>query len=196
VVAAPKRRGFGTAFMEESVKAHRGIAEMLSEAEGVTWTIALPLGQSVAESPSSMLPMKMEASSSDAISNSYRNTSLKGRRVLVVEDEALVAMDLVGILEQAAAKPVGPAATAADALRLIENEALDAALIDANLRGRPVDEIAAALTRRNVPFAFVTGYDRASLPPAFQNRHIIAKPFTTESVLDVIGKMSAQRQDR
>jgi PAS domain S-box-containing protein len=193
-VTAPKRQGFGTAFIEQSVKSHQGDAKMLSEAEGVTWTISLPLGQAAAGATSSILPMKMEGSSSHAIADNDRDTSLKGKRVLVVEDEPLVAMDVVGILEQAAIQAVGPATTAADALRLIENETLDAALVDANLRGKPVDEVAAALTRRNVPFAFVTGYDRASLPQAFQSAAMVSKPFTAASVLGVIGRISVQRK--
>ena len=194
VVAAPKQQGFGTAFIEQSVKSHQGEAKMLSEAEGVTWTITLPLGEARRGFSSPMLPMKMETGSLRAVSENDRDTSLKGKRILVVEDEPLVAMDVVGILEEAAAKPIGPASTAADALRLIESEALDAALIDANLGGNPVDEVAAALTRRNVPFAFVTGYDRAGLPQAFRTAAMVSKPFTAKSVLAVILRISEQRK--
>jgi hypothetical protein len=64
------------------------------------------------------------------------------------------------------------------------------------VQARPpgVEEIAAALIRRNVPFAFMTDYDRANLPRAFQNRPVISKPFTATSVLDAIARISRQRQ--
>ena len=76
---------------------------------------------------------------------------------------------------------------------MIESETLDVALIDANLGGKPVDEIAAALGRRNVPFAFVTGYDRAGLPQAFRNAAMVSKPFSAASILEVIGNIALRR---
>ena len=76
----------------------------------------------------------------------------------MVEDEPLVALDIVAALEGVGAEVVGSAGTAKEALSLIDDTSLDAALLDANLRGHPVDEIAAALAARNIPFLFVTGY--------------------------------------
>jgi CheY-like chemotaxis protein len=71
-----------------------------------------------------------------------------------------------------------------EALHLIEGMPFDAALLDGNLRGRPVDDIAAALTRRNIPFAFVTGYGHNSLPRSFGHAAILSKPFSREQLLD------------
>ena len=193
VVAAPSRRGFGTRFIQQSAQAHKGDARMLTEAEGVTWSIALPLGLSTTRSIPPLRAVKLDAALPDAGAEQQRSGSIKGKRILVVEDEPLIAMDLVGILEQAEIEPIGPAGSTADALRRIETEILDAALVDANLGGSPVDEIAAALTRRNVPFAFVTGYDRANLPRSFQNADMISKPFTAASVLDVTRKITMRR---
>ena len=121
---------------------------------------------------------------------------MKGKRVLVVEDEPLVAIDVVDILEQAEAVPIGPASNAEAALTMIENENLDAALLDANLGGKPVDEIAAALTRRNIPFAFVTGYGRANLPQAFRSAALVSKPFSAASILEVIGNIAVRREGK
>jgi DNA-binding NarL/FixJ family response regulator len=83
--------------------------------------------------------------------------ALHGKRVLIVEDEPLVAMEIGDHLEQAGAEIVGSVGNAPDALDIIEREEFSAALLDANLAGAPVDDIAAALTRKNVPFAFVSG---------------------------------------
>jgi len=77
--------------------------------------------------------------------------------------------------------------------RQIESETFDAALVDANLGGMPVDEIAHALVRRNVPFAFVTGYDRAGLPRPFQNISMLSKPFSAASLLQLVNEVLSQR---
>jgi hypothetical protein len=69
-------------------------------------------------------------------------------------------------------------------------QSADAALLDGNLNGRPVDDIAAALTRRNVPFAFVTGYGRESVPPAFGAVTLLAKPFGQSQPLEVATQSS------
>ena len=102
----------------------------------------------------------------------------------MVEDEPLVSMDLIAGLEDAGAEVVGTAGTSEEALALIEGTPIDAAMLDGNLRGRPVDDIAAALTRHNIPFVFVTGYGHESLPRAFGNTAILSKPFSREQLLE------------
>jgi CheY-like chemotaxis protein len=85
---------------------------------------------------------------------------------LVVEDELLVALDIESILSEAGMDVVGPASSAGEALKLIADSPPDAALLDANLSGEPIDAVAQALSERGIPFAYVTGYGRESLPPA------------------------------
>jgi len=80
---------------------------------------------------------------------------------------------------------IGPVGSTAEALALIERTTFDAALLDANLLGQPVSEIAAALTRKRVPFAFVTGYGREGLPEAFARAALLPKPFSQEQLLGV-----------
>lgn len=101
---------------------------------------------------------------------------MAAQRLLVVEDELLVALDIESILTEAGMVVIGPAASAAEALELIASTAFDAALLDANLHGEPIDEVAAALVDARIPFAYVTGYGRESLPAGFE-APIIAKPF-------------------
>lgn len=115
---------------------------------------------------------------------------LAGKRFLVVEDEPLVALDLEAGLEEAGAVVAASTGSASEAFDIIENQALDAALLDGNLNGRPVDDIAAALTRRNVPFAFVTGYGRESLPQAFGSVTLLAKPFGHSQLLEVATQLA------
>jgi CheY-like chemotaxis protein len=113
----------------------------------------------------------------------------KAHRVLIVEDEALVAMLLETILEDMGHVPVGPAATVEEALSLIASDApLHAALLDINLAGQEVFPVAAALAERGVPFVFSSGYGAGGVPQAWQDRPTLQKPFTEAAVHDALNR--------
>jgi CheY-like chemotaxis protein len=109
------------------------------------------------------------------------------KRILVVEDEFLIALDIAGALEQNGLVVVGPYAAMGEALQALERQPLDGALLDANLGGQPVGQIADALLARKVPFAFVTGYGRERLPPQHRAAPLVRKPFTDKDLLAVVG---------
>lgn len=112
-----------------------------------------------------------------------------GRRVLVVEDESLVAMLLETILEDMGCVPVGPAATVDEGLQLAgEDQPLDAALLDVNVAGKQVFPIAEALKARGVPFVFSTGYGEGGLPDEWRGQPTLQKPFTEAAVRDALMK--------
>jgi CheY-like chemotaxis protein len=90
----------------------------------------------------------------------------RGPLVLVVEDEFLLAMDLELLLEGHGFRVLGPAATVAEALRLLAAATPDAALLDVNLRGEPVTPVVAALRASGVPFVLASAYDRPELVAA------------------------------
>jgi DNA-binding response OmpR family regulator len=81
---------------------------------------------------------------------------------------------------------VGTAGTVREAKTLCAEAPCDAALIDVNLAGQPVDELAAALTKRNIPFAFVTGYGREALPHGFRDALMVAKPFDEAALIATV----------
>ena len=115
--------------------------------------------------------------------------ALAGRRILVVEDESLVAMLLETILEDMGCTPVGPAATVDDGLALAtDGERLDAALLDVNVAGRQVFPVAEILQRNGVPFVFSTGYGEGGLPDQWRGRPTIQKPFCEAAVRDALMK--------
>jgi CheY-like chemotaxis protein len=115
--------------------------------------------------------------------------ALAGRRILVVEDESLVAMLLETILEDMGCTAVGPAATVDDGLALAtDGERLDAALLDVNVAGRQVFPVAEALHRNGVPFVFSTGYGEGGLPDQWRGHPTIQKPFTESAVRDALMK--------
>jgi DNA-binding response OmpR family regulator len=114
---------------------------------------------------------------------------LAGKRVLIVEDEPLIAMVLADYLTEAGCQVVGPAQRLEAAQTLIDREEFDGALVDGNLAGKPVTELALALTRKRVPFVFVTGYGREALPPGFHDAPMIEKPFTPEQVIAALERL-------
>ena len=107
---------------------------------------------------------------------------LSGRRVLLVEDQFLVADDIGTLLEGLGITIVGPHARLATALPAARTEALDAAVLDVNLDDGIVDPVAAELARRDIPFLFVTGYVRQDLAQKFRDRPVLAKPFSTQDI--------------
>jgi DNA-binding NtrC family response regulator len=123
------------------------------------------------------------------------SANLRGRRVLVIEDEPLIALDLTQILSDAGAIPLGPATTVEDALELISSTGFDAALVDANLGGKPVDSVAAELIRLGTPYVFVTGYGRDWLPADFQRVPIITKPLAKEIILETVARLIEEQPE-
>ncbi|HYC69065.1 response regulator [Brevundimonas sp.] len=113
--------------------------------------------------------------------------AIAGRRVLIVEDESLVAMLLETILEDMGCVPVGPAATVDEGLRMATDaERVDAALLDVNVAGKQVFPVAEALKDRGVPFVFSTGYGEGGLPDEWRGQPTLQKPFTEAAVRDAL----------
>ena len=102
----------------------------------------------------------------------------RGRLVLVVEDEFLIAWDLEQLLERHGWRVLGPAATVAQALHLLDGGSQPAvALLDVNLRGELVTPVAAVLRARGVPFVLASAYDRLDLvAPALAGAPNVGKP--------------------
>jgi len=102
----------------------------------------------------------------------------RGRRVLVVEDEYLIAADLVSSLQDLGVDVVGPAGSVAEALALVarDGDRLDGAVLDINLRDERVYPVASALVEYGVPFIFTTGYDALAIPEPFATVPRCEKP--------------------
>lgn len=111
-------------------------------------------------------------------------SKLTGQRILIVEDEMLLAMDLQALLEEQGCEIAGPVPSVERALDVISCQALSAATLDMNLNGESSAEIAAALRRRNIPFIVVSGYNRKqALHPMFRDAPLIQKPYYAADLL-------------
>jgi CheY-like chemotaxis protein len=119
--------------------------------------------------------------------------SLQGRCLLVVEDEYMIAIDLVSFLEDLGADVVGPAGSVDEGLELVEQHGrrLDVALLDVNLRGELVFPVADALTQKGVPVVFTTGYDAMVLPDPYQHARRCDKPVNKHNLAQLLVRMSS-----
>ena len=121
-----------------------------------------------------------------------RMSALKGRHILVVEDEALIALDLQRMLDQSGAMVIGPAVSVSQALEAIHENHIDFALLDIKLGDETVDPVAAVLAQRAIPTIFVTAYGDGRLPPGFEAHPMIEKPYAEDQLLNLIGSIFSQ----
>lgn len=111
---------------------------------------------------------------------------LAGRRVMVVEDSYLLAMEVKTSLEAAGAAVLGPFATVADAQRCIGHRLPDCAVLDVNLGGGMSFDLARTLRMRRLPFLFFTGYDATALPPDFADVDRLEKPLNVAHLVRAV----------
>ena len=182
-VRAQAETGFGTRLIDQTARSYGGQANSDFRDDGVSWHIELPLP----DTGDIAIDLHTAPSGSGFFAGSDDDPSpaLRGKRILVIEDEPLVAIDIRACLVGAGCEVIGPTGTVPEARLLIEHSRFDAALLDLNLEGVFSEDLAQALTRRNIPFAFVTGYRRTALPAAFRECVMLAKPFGREQLVAV-----------
>jgi PAS domain S-box-containing protein len=167
-VAPPSARSFGLKVIRTSIENQldgRAIFEWAST--GMQCTLAIPLGNSAG------LREARAASHGDGAKPA---DSLSGRRVLLVEDEALVAMMIQECLTESGHLVIGPISRAADALQAAKEIDYDAAILDINLGDEMAYPVADIVAARGVPFVFVTGYEADTIDDRFSHVPILQKP--------------------
>jgi two-component SAPR family response regulator len=121
------------------------------------------------------------------------NETLSGKRILAVEDEYMLAQELALFLEERGATVVGPVGTIQAGLGLATRETLDAAVLDVNLRNKPVYPVADVLIERGIPIVFVTGYDELLMQRPYLGLPRCPKPLDKEALLRVLVREIATR---
>lgn len=120
---------------------------------------------------------------------------LAGKRILLVEDEAVIAFAVEDMLTELGCEVVGPAFRLSDAQQMAESETIDAAILDVNLNDQRSYAVAEELQRRSIPFLFATGYAESGVDwpePAA----LLAKPYRTEQVRSALEKLFAANLQR
>jgi CheY-like chemotaxis protein len=114
---------------------------------------------------------------------------LSGRRILVVEDEMLILLNVEDMLADLGCESVSAAATVDQALDLIEAQPFDAAMVDVNLDGTKSYPVADALAARGVPFLFSTGYSGQSMKVGYRDRPVLGKPYRDAELAQVLARL-------
>jgi DNA-binding LytR/AlgR family response regulator len=115
---------------------------------------------------------------------------LKGRRVLVVEDEFLLAMELEGLLSRRGCEVLGPASTVRQALTVLSGGQPEVAVLDVNLKGERATPVAMALHDRGVPFVLMTGYSEAQLSePELRHAPRLDKPVSCRALCRALAQL-------
>jgi CheY-like chemotaxis protein len=109
-------------------------------------------------------------------------------RVLIVEDEVLVALDLEDLLTQMGHQVVGPATRIDEALDLARKADFDFAVLDVNVAGAPSYPVADILRKRGIPFVFSTGYGAEGLLAAYCSEQTLSKPYLPQDLERVISR--------
>jgi DNA-binding NtrC family response regulator len=119
---------------------------------------------------------------------------IRGRRILIAEDEAMIALDLESVLEDLGCEIIGPVANVEDIVQQCEAHHPDGALLDINLRGKQVFAVLPQLIQQGLPVIITSGYDDVTLiPQDFRGLPRISKPFNQTALRELCVTVFAKR---
>jgi PAS domain S-box-containing protein len=168
--AAPNRKGFGTRIIVASIEQQLGGKVLLNwHAEGLFCVFTIPLPTLVEDTTAQSRSKGLEEVECAPI-------VLTGTNIMVVEDEALVALAVNDALVDSGWCVIGPFSVVADARNVVLKTPISAAILDVNLNGDLVYPLAEMLREKEIPFVFVTGYGVESIDPRFRQVPVLHKP--------------------
>lgn len=189
-IKPPQKQGFGSTVLQEFARASlAGQTSLQFNSSGLVWELKCPTSNVADHLASPPDPAVGADPTVRAASN--------GPRVLLVEDEALLAMEIVADLEENGIEVLGPAATVSAALAIVDKTpALDVAVLDVNLGSETSEAIARRLLDSGVPFVVVTGYSSEQLPSTLASGLLIPKPIDHAKLLSALKRLiDANKRD-
>jgi two-component sensor histidine kinase len=175
----PVKAGFGTRIIVASIESQLGgEANFNWHDGGLHCAFSIPRGEKI-EQP---LAARQERADDKTHMPAGRKFIVAGKRVMIVEDEALVAMVESDALAELGYKVVGPFSRPAEALAAVKIGDIAAAILDINLDGTPVYPVADELAARGIPFIFVTGYGTESIDARFADIPVLQKPIERDTL--------------
>ena len=180
----PRKTGFGTRIISSSVERQLGGKATFDwRPEGLSCALFVPHHSGIDARPSAVSLMANAAA-----------RPISCDRIMIVEDEALVAMVLEEQLEELGLSVAATCASVAEAIKAIDEHAPDAAILDVNLAGQLVYPVADRLIDRGIPFVFVTGYGRESIDSCYAAIQILEKPVEQQVLAAVFARSSRRKQ--
>ena len=172
----PSRKGFGTSVIEASIERQLGGRATFDwRPEGLYCSLIIPMGNL------DMLPHASAGNQGlDRIPGMGAQMPINGRKILVVEDEALIGMMIKDVLGDLGFAVVGPVPDMTRALVVAKEDHLSGAVLDINVGGEPIYPVAAALALRDIPFVFITGYSADSIDSQYAHVPTLEKPIEPE----------------
>src|SRR5690606_20824281 len=181
-IAPPTKKGFGTKVIEASIGAQLGgRIEHDWRRSGLKCTFSLPMSHFSTREP-------REHAASDAAKAAIDKACVRGRNILVVEDEPLIAMLTGRVVKELGGALLGPFASPREA-RAVLATPIDAALLDVDVGGEFVYALAEELTARGVPMVFVTGYDSRAVDPRFASVPVLTKPVDRDELAGALASV-------
>jgi PAS domain S-box-containing protein len=210
-VERPDRRGFGCVLLEKALPSDLdGTVKLDFRATGLKCLITFPLDRHAFAATED--PAKPGVLGNTTVPSALRTVTgaiptgdrLDGARILVVEDETLIALELDDLFRSAGLSVVGPFGDVTQASQATQTEAIDIAVLDTNLNGELVYPVAEELLRCGIPFLFLTGYDASDLPDRYRTNPRVSKPFDHAHLLEEVravlvrndGRDSQEKRDR
>jgi PAS domain S-box-containing protein len=177
-VIEPKTHGFGSRIIRTSVERQLGGRIILDwQRDGLKCEFAVPCGEKTG-----VADLLVRNSQESINADTEQLIALAGNRILVVEDEAIVAMALTDLLHELGFEVVGPFGSLGEAANATGTADFDAAILDVNLDGQMIYRVADTLSKRGIPFVFVTGYGPESISSRFRHITVIQKPIEREKI--------------
>jgi CheY-like chemotaxis protein len=181
---SPASPGFGTRIITASIEGQlAGKASFDWQREGLQCVLSVPRDDSILGNGMG----GRHARDGQAVALP-REIRLTGNRIMVVEDEALVAMSLCQSLDELGFEVIGPFSRIADAIVALKNHRVDAAVLDVNLGGELVYPLAEALVADQVPFIFVTGYGTDEIEQRFARTPVLQKPIERDALRSILAR--------
>lgn len=118
---------------------------------------------------------------------------LSGCRILVIEDEYFLAMELMALLEDKGAKVIGPVGNVDQALKQVLHDGFEVAVVDINLQGAESYSCADELKLQSIPFVFASAYHESFIPERFSDVHLWQKPYDHRALIEDITRLCTGR---
>jgi two-component sensor histidine kinase/CheY-like chemotaxis protein len=178
----PASQGFGTRLILASVEGQLGgEAKFDWHPDGLTCTLSVPLSDKLAHPDASEHAHRVQR-------DMPVDVVLTGDRVMIVEDEPLVAMAMSDLMAELGLTVVGPFGRVGQAIAALKESSINAALLDINLAGELVYPLADILLADNVPFVFVTGYGSESIDRRYANVRVLQKPIKRDMLQSIFAR--------